>query len=229
MRWEPRAAASCLILAGASLCSGAGSPALESLAPHAAFPERIGFLEEGPKTLRLVGTVVRVRNGIPFYTLAYYVNLAELRAAAGPARSLPELAQVLVQGKVAQGYLTRFEQRVSRDRRMEFLVGNLRLYWDGPGFREDSPTLRSFLAYFDRGLERGEVTEVWIRNGAAYTRAPGRKPTRTADPALCRSFASSYLGDLRMPGADRILREDLLRDLPALLEAEPPRPRSSPR
>ena len=67
------------------------------------------------------------------------------------------------------------------------------------------------------------------RNGTAFTRKSGQKPHRTADPALCRAFINSYLGDLRMPGADRILREDLLRDLPAKLEADAARARPSPR
>lgn len=226
-RWRP--VAGCLLLVGGVVRS---AQPLQGLPPlrEAAFPERIGFLEEGPKSLRLLGTAVRVRNGLPFYSLGYYVNLAELRAAAGPGpRTLAELAQLLIQAKVSQGFVTRFEQRVSRERRVEFLLENLRLYWVDPGFREDAASLRSFLPFFDTGLERGEETQVWIRNGSIFTRTPGQKATRTADAGISRAFVNSYLGDLRKPGADRILRDDLLRDLPRLLEAEAPRPRPSPR
>jgi hypothetical protein len=126
---------------------------------------------------------------------------------------------VLIQGKVAQCYVTRFEQSISKDRRMEFLLENLRRYWEGPGFRSDAPAMKSFLPFFDAALERGEETRIWIRNGAIFTGKGGQKPVKTEDPDLCRAFANSYLGDLRKPGADRIMREDLLKDLPALLES----------
>lgn len=183
------------------------------------FPARRGFLDEGPATLQLVGTVVRHRNAIPFYTLAYYVDLRELRRAIGPGRrSLQELAQVLIQGRIAQGYVTRFEQGIGKERRVDFLLENLEQYWEGGGFRRDAPALRSFLPFFDAALERGEETQVWIHRGVIFTRKPGLRANRTEDPELCRAFANSYLGDLRKPGADRILREDLLRQLPALLE-----------
>ena len=185
------------------------------------FPARRAFLDEGGRSLQLVGTVVRLRNAIPFYTLAYYVNLGELRGALGSApRTTPEMARILIQGKVSQAYVTRFEQGVSRERRVEFLLENLRLYWDGPGFRPDSPSFRSFLPFFDAALERGEETQVWIRNGAIITRKAGLKPVTTNDPGICRAFVNSYLGELRKPGADRIMRDDLLHDLPALLQRE---------
>lgn len=207
-----------LLLVGApGLCDPLGP------ARTGGFPPRLAFLGQGPPNLRLVGTGVRTRNAIPFYTLAFYVNLAELRAALGPRpRSIPELAKVLIQGKVAQCYVTRFEQGVSKDRRVEFLLENLRLYWDGPGFRRDAPTLKSFLPFFDVALERGDETRIWIRNGAIFTSKAGQKPARTEDPDLCRAFANSYLGELRKPGADMIMREDLLKDLPALLASDAP-------
>lgn len=216
------------------LAAFAGAAPVQAQAPAdartAAFPPLRGFLDEGPGSMTLVGTAVRFRNAIPFYTLAYYVNLAELQAALGPgARTLTKMGRVLSQGKISQGYVTRFEQGVSKDRRVEFLMENLQLYWDGPEFSPDTPTLRAFLPFFDVALERGEETQVWIRNGSIYTRKPGAKPTRTADAALCRAFANSYLGDLRKPGADRIMRNDLLSGLPAALEDAARRRRPSPR
>jgi hypothetical protein len=215
MRRVCRLGALWLFLAGILLLSG---PA--ELARTGGFPARRAFLDEGPMNLHLVGSSVRYRNAIPFYTLAYYVNLAELRSALGPGtRSIPELSRVLIQGKVAQCYVTRFEQSISKDRRMEFLLENLRRYWEGPGFRSDAPAMKSFLPFFDAALERGEETRIWIRNGAIFTGKGGQKPVKTEDPDLCRAFANSYLGDLRKPGADRIMREDLLKDLPALLES----------
>jgi hypothetical protein len=177
--------------------------------------------------------VVRKRNSIPFYTLAFYASLPELRLVLGSAGpwTVQELANALLQGRIAQGYVTRFEQGVGRERRVEFLLENLELYWDGPGFRSDTPTLKAFLPFFDTSLARGEETQIWIRNGNIFTRQPGGKPVKTIDPELCRAFANSYLGDLKKPGADRILREDLLKELPTLLEeaSRPPRPVPSAR
>lgn len=215
MRGRIRSLLACLLLATA----WAGwAPAQDARA--GGFPPRRGLLDEGPAALHLVGTVVRHRNAIPFYTLAYYVDLRELRRAIGPGRrSIEELARVLIQGRIAQGYVTRFEQGVGKERRVAFLLENLELYWEGGGFRRDSPTLGAFLPFFDAALERGEETQVWIHRGVIYTRKPGLRANRTEDPDLCRAFANSYLGDLRKPGADRVLREDLLRRLPALLEA----------
>lgn len=218
MRSTLPTALACLVLAAQScVVLAQGSVATRSTR----FPARRAFLDEGSRNLHLVGTVVRLRNAIPFYTLAYYVSLPELRGAMGSApRTTLEMARILIQGKVSQAYVTRFEQGVSRERRVEFLLENLQLYWDGPGFRPDSPTFRSFLPFFDASLERGEETQVWIRNGAIITRKAGSKPVVTNDPGICRAFVNSYLGDLRKPGADRIMREDLLRNLPALLNRE---------
>jgi hypothetical protein len=229
MRWIFAASAAGLLLAGTP-CSPATPSQEVAAAKSAAFPLRRAFLDEGPNALHFVGSAVRLRNGIPFYTIAYYLNLAELRAALGPgARPLPEMARVLIQGKVSQCFVTRFEQGVSKDRRMEFLLENLQLYWDGPGFRRDAPSLKSFLPFFDTALEKGEETRVWIRGGSIYTDKAGQKASRTVDPDLCRAFINSYLGDLRKPGADRIMREDLLKDLPDMLYDSRPVYRPSPR
>lgn len=218
MRSSLPTAMACLLLAAeSSVVLAQGSVVTRNT--H--FPVRRAFLDEGSRNLHLVGTVVRLRNAIPFYTLAFYVNLVELRGALGSApRTTTEMARTLMQGKVSQAYVTRFEQGVSRERRVEFLLENLQLYWDGPGFRPDSASFRSFLPFFDAPLERGEETQVWIRNGAIITRKAGGKPVVTNDPGICRAFVNSYLGDLRKPGADRIMRDDLMRDLPALLNRE---------
>ncbi|MBI4911969.1 MAG: hypothetical protein HY823_04470 [Acidobacteria bacterium] len=203
-------------------------PALVSQVPAApdSFPSSRSFLDEGRPTLDLAGTEIRIRNGIPFYTLAFYVNLKELRGAAGPGPwTLDRLAGILVGARVSQAYVTRFHQPVGRERRMEFLLENLRRYWDGPGFREDTPAMRQFLAFFDWPLERNAETVVWLRAGVIYTRRPGQKATGTRDPGICRAFSASYLSALPKPGADAPMRDALLKDLPGLLarDAQPRR------
>lgn len=209
------------LLAAAMPCLPGPASQPAPAAKPAPFPRTRAFLDEGPPNLRLIGSTVRLRNGIPFYTLAYYVNLAELRAAIGATvPTMAEAARVLIGGKVSQGFMTRFEQGVGRERRVEFLLENLELYWPGPGFRRDSATLQGFLPFFDRALERAEETRIWIRNGSIYTQGPGQKAARTADADLCHAFVNSYLGDLKKPGADRIMREDLLKNLADIL-AEP--------
>lgn len=213
------------------LAAAPGLPGHPQEAPRSApFPRLRPFLDEGRPSLRLVGSAVRSRNGIPFYTLAYYVNLAELRTALGAAPpTIAEAARVLAAGKVSQGFLTRFDQGVGKERRVEFLLENLGIFWPGPGFRKDSPSLQAFLPFFDTPLERGEETRIWIRNGSIYTQKPGQRAVRTADPDLCRAFVNSYLGEVKKPGADRIMREDLLGDLAEALAETRPQGRSSTR
>lgn len=207
-----------------------GLPPQEPAARTAGFPRVRPFLDAGPPNLRLIGSTVRLRNGIPFYTLAYYVNLAELRTALGTAPpTLQEAARVLIGGRVTQGFMTRFEQGVGKERRKEFLLENLELYWPGPGFRKDSATLQGFMPFFESALERAEETRIWIRNGSIYTQKPGQKAVRTADPDLCHAFVNSYLGDQKKPGADRIMRADLLKDLAEILAEPRPGGRSSTR
>ncbi len=229
MRWGSLRVGAWLLLAAAPCLPGPGPQPMAAAKPTP-FPRSRPFLDEGSATLRLVGTAVRLRNGIPFYTLGYYVNLEELRAALGTgAPTIQDAARILIQGRVAQGFVTRFDQGVGRERRQEFLLENLELYWPGPGFRRDSPTLQAFLPFFDSALERGEETRLWIRNGSIFAQRPGQKPVRTADPDLCQAFVNSYLGDLKKPGADRIMREDLLRNLAEILAEPRPGGRSSTR
>jgi hypothetical protein len=185
------------------------------------FPLARGFLDERPHNLTLVGTGVRTREGIPFYSVGYYVNLVELRAAAGPGPSdLDELARILTEGKVAQGIITRFHQPVSQSRRVEFLVVNLRRWWPEPGFDERLPAVRRFVSFFNESLSRGEETQVWFKAGVAYTRKPGRKVHQLPDRSICRAFLGSYLSGQVMEGAAKPLQKDLLRDLLELMQKQ---------
>lgn len=188
------------------------------------FPPARGFLDEQPGGLVLVGAAVRMREGIPFYSLGYYINLSELLPLAGPGpHNLAQLARILMEGRVQQAFITRFHQPVSRERRRAFLLTNLKRWWPEPEFNEAAPTVRQFVAFFDEPLARGEETEVWIRKGVAFTRKPGKPFHRTSDRSICRAFLASYLSGETMEGAEQPLQQDLLRDLPDLL-----RKRSSP-
>ncbi len=211
-RWRTSLFLPCLLLL-ADLSVLAGPPGIVR------FPPVRGFLDEGPANLTLVGTGVRIREGIPFYTVGYYVHLTDLRALAGPGPyDWRELAKLLIEGKVAQGLVTRFHQPVGKARRVEFLVVNLKRWWPEPRFDEGNPSVRQFVAFFDEPLARGEETQVWFRGGVAFTRKPGKSVHRTPDRSISRAFLGSYLGGQVMEGAEHPLQQDLLKGLPDLLQ-----------
>jgi hypothetical protein len=192
---------------------------LVEMASQEGFPLARPFLDRGRNQLRAAGVYLRVRDGAKLYALALYVDNRALAALTkGKSRTPEALAALLVEGRVAHAFVSRFVQPIPRENRTAFLLGNLKEAWRGPDFDPASPTMTRFAAFFDRPLAKGAETQVWIdAAGTIHTREAGGRPVATRDPAICAAFTASYLGERPM---DPALKADLLRELPAVLEME---------
>jgi len=222
---------SCMFLTWCALVSATIPPAggveeagraqlkLVEQASQEGFPLQRPFPGKGRRLLKATGVHLRVRDGAKLYALCFYVDTAALAARTKESpRSAEALAAKIVEGGVAHAFVSRFVQGVPRENRMAFLLGNLKEAWSGPGFDPGAPAIRRFSAFFDRPVVQGAETQVWISpGGVLHTLEAGGRPTVTRDPAIAAAFTASYLGARPM---DPVLKADLLRELPAVLELE---------
>lgn len=211
-----------LALAPLSLPEGAapqGTLKVMEQASRESFPLERAFPGRPGQRLQAAGVYLRIRDGAKLYALCLYVDLKRMRALSEPGhRDREALAALLVEGKVAQGYVSRFVEPVAREARMAFLVSNLEAAWEGGAFDPTLPAFRSFQAFFDRPLRRGDETQVWIDDrGGITTLGAGSPRARISAPALARAWVKAYLGPRPM---DAGMKEELVRELPEVLELE---------
>lgn len=216
------------LLPGALLCLAAGGWAAPARRPplliveqasHEGFPLERPFLDRGKDKLQAVGVYLRFREGLKLYALCLYVDVARLRRLTrGLPRTEDGLAALLVAGRVRHAFITRFVEPLPRERRMRFLLGNLEKAWPDASFDPRSPGLRRFTPFFDRAVQAGTETQVWVdaRGGIATREADG-PVTRVHDPRLSRAFTASYLGDRPM---DPAMKAALLGELPQILDLD---------
>lgn len=187
-------------------------------ASQESFPLERRFLDARLPKLQAVGVYLRIRDGVKLYALCLYVDVPGLLALTRDGNRSPDrLASLLVEGRVAHAFVSRFVDAIPRENRLGFLKGNLAKAWVGT-FEPEAPEVQRFMAFFDRDLPRGSETQVWIdAQGSLHTREKGGKSTATTAPALARAWTAAYLGAQPM---DEGMKLDLLRELPDVMGLE---------
>jgi hypothetical protein len=194
---------SILLLAGSGVCGAAGDPRTQVVEPVTgiAFPSEVRFSQDGENyTLRLTGTVARVKWFFRVYAMAHYLQTPK---GAGPFNS----ANLLTDGPAKQMTI-QYVRNVPAQKMTRVLREDFELNTTPSEYKEIETYVEQMLAYFVRPVKKGDVFVMrWLGGGRVHLELNGQKLGDVKSGLFARTLWAIWFGEHSVVDAKALMSQ----------------------